>query len=144
MNFAAGAAESQGFRFIGSDAIMTVDPNVTVTATAPEAQPGYTIGTFDKAEQEKFLKQYHAKYPVVKPAPSNMKNSHVFTYDAPHNYSDHLDHHLNFANAVRAHKPVIEDPTFGFRAAGPALLSNVSYFENRVVEWDPTTMQVKA
>jgi predicted dehydrogenase len=143
VNFAAGAAESQGFRFIGSEAIMTVDPNVTITATAPETQPGYTINTFDKHEQGEFLKQYHAKYPELKPSPANMKNSHVLTYDAPHGYSDHLDHHLNFANAVRSRKPVVEDPTFGFRAAGPAVLSNLSYFENRILEWDPTTMKVK-
>jgi hypothetical protein len=38
---------------------------------------------------------------------------------------------------------VIEDATFGFRAAGPALLANVSYFERRAVEWDPTTMALR-
>ena len=30
-----------------------------------------------------------------------------------------------------------------FRAAGPAVLSNVSYFERRAVQWDPVTMTVK-
>jgi hypothetical protein len=39
---------------------------------------------------------------------------------------------------------VIEDAVFGFRAAGPALLSNVSYFEQRVCEWDPETMTMKS
>ena len=33
------------------------------------------------------------------------------------------------SHAVRIRKPVIEDAVFGFRAAGPALLSNMSYFE---------------
>jgi predicted dehydrogenase len=144
VNFAAGAKESQGFRFIGSDAIMTVDPNVTVTAAAPETQPGYTINTFDKAEQTKFLTAYHAKYPEVKISPASMKNSHVQVYDPPPGYSDHHDHHVNFAMSVRSRKPVVEDPTFGFRAAGPAVLSNISYFENRIVEWDPAAMKVKA
>lgn len=144
VNFEAGAEESQGFRFIGSDAIMTVDPNVTVTATAPEREPGYSIGTFDKHEQEAFLKQYHAKYPEQKPAAENMRASRVETFDAPRGYSDHYDHHMNFANAVRTRKPVVEDTTFGFRAAGPAVLSNISYFENRIVEWDPMTMRVRS
>jgi len=144
VNFAAGAKESQGFRFIGSEAIMTVDPNVTVTATAPEKEPGYTINTFDRDEQEKFLKQYHAKYPEVKPTAASLRDSHVFTYDPPKGYNDHYDHHVNFANAVRSRKSVVEDPTFGFRAAGPAVLSNMSYFENRIVEWDPAAMKVKA
>ena len=31
----------------------------------------------------------------------------------------------------------MEDPVFGFRAAGPALLSNVSYFEQRDVPVGP-------
>lgn len=143
VNFAAGAAESQGFRFIGSDAIMTVDPNVTVTKTAPEIQPGYTIDTFDKDEQAKFLRQYHAKYPELKASAATMRKSTELTYDAPQEYNDHLDHHLNFTDAIRSRKQVVEDPTFGFRAAGPAVLSNLSYFENRVVEWDPATMTVK-
>ncbi len=144
VNFEAGAKESQGFRFIGSEGIMTVDPNVTVTYTAPEKEPGYTIETFDKDEQEKFLRQYHLKYPETKASPKNMKDSHVETYDPPRGYSDHRDHHLNFAMAVRSRKPVVEDPSFGFRAAGPAVLSNMSYFENRIVEWDPSAMKVKA
>ena len=46
------------------------------------------------------------------------------------------DHHRNFLEAMRSPKPVVEDATFGFRAAGPALLSNVSYFEQRMCEWD--------
>ena len=34
----------------------------------------------------------------------------------------------------------MEDATFGFRAAGPALLSNVSFFEQRMCEWNPESM----
>jgi hypothetical protein len=65
-------------------------------------------------------------------------------YQAPRGYSDHLDHHRNFIAAVRSRKNVVEDPTFGFRAAGPALLSNVSYFEQRVCFWDAETMTLKS
>ena len=36
---------------------------------------------------------------------------------------------------------MVEDAVFGFRAAGPALLSNISYFEKRIVEWDPAAMK---
>ena len=31
----------------------------------------------------------------------------------------------------------VEDPVFGLRAAGPALLSNTSYFEQKICRWDP-------
>jgi hypothetical protein len=38
---------------------------------------------------------------------------------------------------------VTEDAIFGFRAAGPALASNVSFFEQRMLEWDPQTITIK-
>ncbi len=144
VNFESGAKESSGFRFTGSEGIMTVGNNVTVTGAPPETEPGYTIGTFAADEQEAFLKAYRAKYPLTDATPQNMRGAKEMVYEAPPKYSDHLDHHRNFAMAVRSRKPVVEDSTFGFRAAGPALLSNMSYFENRLLEWDPTTMKVKA
>ncbi len=61
----------------------------------------------------------------------------------PQNYSDHFDHIRNFLQAVRTRTPVIEDAVFGFRAAGPALLSNISYFEQRQCLWDPENMVLK-
>ena len=72
-----------------------------------------------------------------------MQDSKQETFAPPPRYSDHLDHHRNFASAVRSGKPVVEDAVFGFRAAAPAVLSNISYFENRIVEWDPQAMKVK-
>jgi hypothetical protein len=65
-------------------------------------------------------------------------------FEPPPHYDDHFDHHLNFAMAIRSRKPVVEDAMFGFRAAGPALLSNMSYFEKRVVEWDSESMKIRA
>ncbi len=52
-------------------------------------------------------------------------------------------HHRNFIEAVRTRKPVVEDPVFGFRAAGPALLSNKSYFEQRMCKWEPQTITLE-
>ena len=47
----------------------------------------------------------------------------------------------NFVEAVRTRTPVIEDSVFGLRAAGPALLCNVSQREKRPVSWNPETMR---
>jgi hypothetical protein len=37
---------------------------------------------------------------------------------------------------------VVEDSVFGFRAAGPALLSNMSYFDGRPYGWNPESMKI--
>jgi hypothetical protein len=43
---------------------------------------------------------------------------------------------------VRSRQPVVEDAVFGFRAAGAALLSNLSIERGAVVKWDPETMKL--
>jgi hypothetical protein len=43
---------------------------------------------------------------------------------------------------VRGDKPVVQDPTFGLRAAGAALLANESYFRDKPVQWDPEAMKL--
>jgi hypothetical protein len=123
---------------------MSVGEGVTVAKTPREAEPGYTIDTFPKAVQEEFLKKYREKYPLSNPSADSIRPQGEESYMPPRGYSDHRDHHRNFIKAVRTRNPVIEDPTFGLRAAGPALLSNVSYFEQRTCMWDPQGMKMKS
>jgi predicted dehydrogenase len=145
VNFVSGAGETSGFRFVGSEGILTIGGGgVTVSKTPRETEPGYTIDTFPKAVQAEFLAEYRKKYPLQPPNADSMRPLREEKYLPPRGYSDHLDHHRNFIAAVRSRKPVVEDPVFGFRAAGPALLSNVSYFEQRVCNWDPETMALKS
>ncbi|MEJ7713681.1 MAG: hypothetical protein WKF84_28480 [Pyrinomonadaceae bacterium] len=61
---------------------------------------------------------------------------------APSRYDARLDHFANFFNAVRTRGTVLEDPTFGLRAAGPSLLTNQSYYDKRAYSWDPEAMKV--
>ncbi len=143
VNFVNGAGETSGFRFVGSEGIMTIGNGVSVARTPREAEPGYTIDTFPKATQEEFLKDYRQKYPQQRPNADSMRPQADEHFLPPPRYSDHLDHHRNFFSAVRTRKPVVEDAVFGFRAAGPAVLSNVSYFDHKVCEWDPQTMTLK-
>lgn len=144
VNFVNGAAENSGFRFIGSEGILSIGNGVTVSKQPREAEPGYTIDTFPKAVQEQFLKEYRDKYPAQRATADAIRPQAEEKYLPPPGYNDHLDHHRNFIAAVRSRKSVVEDAVFGFRAAGPALLSNVSYFEQRVCEWDPQTMTMKS
>jgi predicted dehydrogenase len=143
VNFVSGAGESSGFRFVGSEGIMTVGNGVTVSKQPRETEPGYTIDTFSEAMQKEFVKAYREKYPKQRATADAIRPQAEEKYNPPHGYSDHLDHHRVFLEAVRNRSAVVEDAVFGFRAAGPALLSNLSYFEKRACNWDPETMTLK-
>ena len=143
VNFVNGTGEDSGFHFTGDEGTMTIGGNGVGLGKHPrDAEPGYTIGTFPEAVQAEFLKQYREKYPVVRPTSDGMKPASDEQFSAPRGYSDNLDHFTNFFASVRSRQQPVEDATFGLRAAGPALLSNVSYFDGRIVEWDPTAMRV--
>ena len=143
VNLVDGASETSGLRFIGSEGIMTVEDGVTLSKVPRELEPGYTIDTFPKAQQEQFLKEYRQKYPA-RPKVNTGQMSAEEKFVPPKGYTDAFDHHRNFIAAVRSRKPVVEDAVFGFRAAGPALLSNISYFDKKVCLWDAEAMKLKA
>ena len=137
-----GVVEDGGLRLIGSEGVMSVGNTVTLARTPRETEPGYTIDTFPKAVQADYLKEYREKYPQrPKAGTASLKAEETFA--PPKGYSDHFEHIRNFLHAVRTRTPVIEDPVFGFRAAGPALLSNLSYFEQRQCLWDPESMVLR-
>jgi predicted dehydrogenase len=142
VNFKSGVAEEQfGFRFVGSEGVMNTSPaGVTVSTVPPEAEPGYTIGTFPKAVQEQFLAEYRKKYPQTSPKADAMRPVKEDKYIPPQSHDAHREHHGAFLESVRTGKPSIEDGVFGLRAAGPALLTNLAHFEKRICRWDPQTM----
>jgi len=53
------------------------------------------------------------------------------TFSFARGYVEQTAHHQNFYRAVRERTPVVEDPVLVWGAAGPALMSNISYFEKR-------------
>ena len=143
VNLKSGVPEERfGFRFMGTDGVITTSmSSLTLEKATPEREPGYSIGTFPKAVQEEFLRQYRQKYPAAnQPAPKIEPER----FSPPHGYDAHQEHHRVFYQAVRSRKSPVEDAVFGFRAAGPALLANTSYFEKRICQWDPESMTVRA
>ena len=99
------------------------------------------MGSQLRYQQDQFLKEYREKYPPRPPAGADLQQAEE-KFMPPRGYSDSLDHHRNFLHAVRTRQPVVEDAVFGFRAAAPALLSNISHFEQRACLWNPETMTV--
>lgn len=142
VNFkAGGGTEDFGVRFVGSEGTMTTGYNELVLSKHPrESEPGFTVETFAKVEQAKFLEQYRKEYPEKRANADSIQPDRSEVYTPPRSPGAHLAHHMNFYKAVRTRKPFFEDGVFGFRAAGPALLTNTSLWENRVCNWDPQNM----
>jgi len=136
VNFVDGGEESEGLIFTGAEGTMEIAGNaVSISRTPREKEPGLTIGTFTEAMQKRIRESYREKNPVSHPSGPPLAGYEK--YVAPEGYRDNYDHFKNFFAAVRSRQPVVEDAVFGFRAAGAALLSNLSLDRGAVVKWDP-------
>jgi predicted dehydrogenase len=129
------------YRFVGSDGVIEAGDDVSLIRKPPAKEPGISIDTFPQATQEAFMKEFRQQYPK---GAAELKEIPEIRYVTPAKYDERLDHFKNFFNAMRTREQVLEDATFGFRAAAPALMANISYFEKRVCEWDPITMKMKS
>lgn len=144
VNFISGTGGMELIRFIGSEGVIEVDGNdVKVSHSILSKAPGFggydAVFTYPKAMQESLQKDYDQKYSE---ADKKRPKKDDIVYRAPENYDDRLDHLTNFFDAVRTNKPVVEDATFGLRAAAPALACNDSYFQKKIINWDPVNMKV--
>jgi predicted dehydrogenase len=141
VNFVDGGEESEGFLFTGSEGTMEIaGQTVSITRAPREREPGYILGTFTNEMQQRTLAEYRKKYPAT--PPTGQPYTSVEKFSAPKGYSDSYDHFANFFSSVRSRKQPVEDATFGFRAAGAALLSNVSLEKGSVVHWNPEIMKL--
>jgi predicted dehydrogenase len=141
VNFVDGGEESEGLIFTGSEGTMEIAGNsVSVNRSPRQKGPGFTVGTYTEAMQKELITDYEKKYP--REHPTGAPPLGFDKYVAQPGYSDSYDHFHNFFDSVRSRMPVVEDAVFGFRAAGAALLSNLSYEKDSVVHWDPEKMKI--
>jgi predicted dehydrogenase len=140
VNFKSSKADEDfGYRFIGSEGTITTDvTSVTLNRVPREKEPGQTADTFSKKTQEEYMRAYREKYPLQPVTSAGLGGPSQQKFTSPRDA--HQIHVHNFFDAVRTRKPFFEDAEFGFRATGPALLCNTSYFEGRICHWDPVTM----
>ena len=141
VNFVDGGEESEGLIFTGSEGTMEIVGNsVSISRSPRPTEPGYNISTYTDAMQRRILQSYRERYPVTHTTgtpPTGMEK-----YVAPAGYSDSFDHFSNFFASVRSRQPVVEDAVFGFRAAGAALLGNLSMERGAIIGWNPEAMKV--
>ncbi len=144
VNFVDGGGGGTRTRFVGTEGSLEVDGgSITLSRKTLPKAPGYggwdSFGTFSQAGRAEFERWYKSEYP---PAPATVQEPDEWTYRAPEGYSDHVHHFGNWFEAIRTGGKVIEDGAFGFRAAAPSLAANTSYYERRVVDWDPAKMKM--
>ncbi len=131
-------------RLVGTEGVMEIGwSDLKVKTSKVDHYPGFggwdTYETFTEAQKKDYEKWYNEKYPTRRPMVNEPTEQH---YTAPEGYDERLDHHHNFFDCIRNGKMPVEDAVFGFRAAAPSLLANISYFEKKLVNWDGVNMKV--
>jgi hypothetical protein len=144
VNFADGSGGGGRTRITGTEGVLELqgDRFTMRNAKLPKA-PGFggydSYFTFSEAQQKEYAEWYSKKYSEEdKRAPK--ANEQKFA--APEGYDDRYDHFVNFFESIRTGKKVVEDATFGLRAAGPAVLANLSYEKSKIINWNPDTMKI--
>ncbi len=144
VNFVAGGhREGSSLKLIGSEGTLAFEGSSLMLSRTPfPAKPGYggydSLSTFPKSVQDEFVRQYRLEYFDV---PPDISEPSEIVYSPPERYDDRDDHWANLIAAVRSGKAIVEDATYGLKAAGPSLAANESYFSNRVVTWDHQNMR---
>lgn len=144
VNFISGDGGRSATRLIGSEGVIDLGGRgLTVTHSLLPKAPGIggwdALTTYPQAMQEELKKQYNARWSEED---RRSQKKDPIKFSAPEGYNEHLDHWLNFINGVREGKPVNEGPEFGFRAAAPCLAANDSYFQKKIIHWDPESMKL--
>jgi predicted dehydrogenase len=144
-NFADGG-HGPVFQLVGDEGMMALRGNsIKLSRAAKTDGEGFQeslLGTFAESEQKEWLEAYEER----KSARTGIQTTTLSgesEFRAPRGYDSHLDHFRIFFRAMRGGEPVVENSTYGFRAAAPALIANLAYLENRIVEWDPEAMVLK-
>lgn len=138
VNFVDGGGGDERLRLVGTDGVITLGwGSVKVARNKTPKNTGYggwdSFDTFSSAQQKEFEKWYKANMPPEKPEMQQPETE----YRSPKGYDANLDHHNNFYKGIREKAPIVEDALFSMRAAGPALASNKSVFEKKIIYWDP-------
>jgi predicted dehydrogenase len=142
VNFIAGSGEGGGFKLVGTHGAMEVGQNsVKLSRKKLGHVPGnYSMIAHTKENQKKILEAYVEK--KLGNRADTLKTGELL-WEAPYDYKGgHYDHFYNFFQAVRGQGTIIQDPTFGLRAGGAALLANESFKRSMPVHWDPEAMKL--
>ena len=131
-NFIDGTSGTTYLKLVGSQGSMDITwDSVTVKRNK-------TVASDDPFMVEQMKK---AGKPVSDRKKILMPEEYTFTAEKDY-LGGPYDHFANFFNAIRTNGKIMEDASFGFRAAAPALLCNDSFNQDTAIRWNPETMQL--
>ena len=133
VNFVDGTGGTNYLRMVGSEGSMTVEwDKVTLFRNKQNVDSSDPLLQTKKDDGRQYV--YERKH---------MLSPEKLEYIADKGYNGaHFDHFYNLFNAMRTGGKVSEDALFGYRAAAPALLCNDSYFNNKIIHWDPSNLKI--
>lgn len=130
-NFVDGSNGSYYYvlRMVGSEGLMEVQPNKVIlfrNKVLDGIDPNVSgSGLMNNADTRK-----------------KILGPEEIIYQAEEGYKGaHYDHFAYWLKAIREGGTTVEDASFSYRAAAPALLCNESGFTRKVIQWDPVKMQ---
>lgn len=133
-----------GMKMFGTEGVIDIGWHEFKVSTVKRGKaPGFggydAFESFSRAQKIEFQKWYKQTYG------SEQSGYHIGrqkVYSAPIGYDDRMDHMVVFFNAIRNNNKVLEDASFGLRAAAPSLACNLSIEQGRQILWDPVEMKL--
>ena len=145
VNFVDGSGGGSHVRLIGTEGVISVEGDgVTVINRPVRTEPSYggwdSFGTFSEKQQQDFKKWFEATH--GNDFRYKIKSPQEIKYSLPEGYNAHAHHWQNFIKALRDGDKIVEDTTFGLRAAVPSLGANMSMKAGKPLLWDPVAMKM--
>ncbi len=147
VNLANGSKNgNSATRLIGTEGVINIGWNdFTIETLKRPAKPSYggydSFESFSAQQKADYEKWYKATYGDTKVV---VQDADPIAFKSPNDYDERYDHMVVFFNAVRANRPqdIVEDATFGLRAAAPSIACNMSAEKQAPILWDPVNMKV--
>jgi hypothetical protein len=131
MRLNLGTDSPELYRFQGSKGILEVTGNsITFTPqSGRDTGPSWYVSSYPRAMREAYIREWRKQN---EPKPGQVPLTETVSIRGP-GYDDIRPHLLNFFDAVRTRKPVVEDAVFGHNAALACHMANDSYYKRDAV-----------
>jgi predicted dehydrogenase len=133
-----------GIKLIGTEGVIDIGWNeFKVKTLKRKAAPGYggydSYESFSEKQKKEFQKWYESEYGKDQ---GGYDLADGIDFKPAQDYDDRLDHLIVFFNGIRTNSKIVEDASFGLRAAAPSIACNLSAKIGKPINWDPVNMKL--